>query len=127
MMRLLIGAALIGGAAYFGRRTSSGLSAPARGYLERALDDVGQFALVQFPRGELEPGSDPRVDDPDFQMQCATAAPYLEAGFRHLAEAIDIEERGAEAGRALFGQAWSAAAQPGRCPKMRAPAWLLEG
>lgn len=125
MIRLGIGLALVAGAAYLGRRTSSGLSAPARTFVERTLDDVGQFALVQFPREELEPGDDPRVTDPDFRMQCANAAPYLTASFAHLSEALDREEAGAAVARVLVSQAWSAAAQPGRCQKIAAPGWLL--
>lgn len=126
MIRLAIGIGLVGAAAYFGSRTRSGLSAPARSYLERALDDVGQFALTQFPREEIGPGSSPLFDDPDYQMQCDVLEPYLASAILHLAEASDMEEPGADVARVLVNQAWSAAAQPGRCPKLKLPSWALE-
>jgi hypothetical protein len=127
MNRLAIGIALVAGAAYFGRRTSSGLSGPERSFVERALDDIGQFSVNQFPREELDPDADPRIENPDFKMVCPVLTPYLKASFDHLGEAFDREESGASNVRILVNQAWSAAAQPGRCPTIAAPAWLLEG
>lgn len=126
MLRIAVGLGLVAGAAYFGRRTSSGLSAPPRSFLERGLDDIGQFALTQFPREEIRAGDSPLYRDPEHRMQCAKLEPYLAAATRHIGEALTEEEDGAEAAIVLLAQAWSAAAQPGLCQTLRMPRWLIE-
>ena len=125
MIRLAIGLGLLGGAVWLGRgrRRLSGLSAPERTYVERALDDVLGFTTHQFPLLELGIDDDPRVDER--KMACEAAAPYLVSANRHLFEALSRGEPGGEPLKVLVAQAATAAAQPGRCP-FRMPELLLE-
>ena len=124
MIRLGIGLALIGGAAYFGRRHSSGLSAPPRSYLERTLSDVGDFAVHQFKREEIVPGDDFLVEN--LQMECPTVSPYLTSAARHLEEALDQDEADTKQLHVLVNQAWAAAVQPMHCGTLTMPSWLLK-
>ncbi len=124
MIQVAVGVGLVAGAAYFGRVRESGLSAPARTYVERGLDDISQFALSQYPRVELGVEDDPRYRDARHRFQCAAVAPYLEAAQQHLGASFGEEGSGSAA--VLLSQAWSVAQQPKQCPNLKMPKWILD-
>ena len=125
MVRILLGVVLVGGAAYFGRRQSSGLSGPERTFVERVMDDSMGFTVNQFPLLELNQDDNPLVTDPGRQVQCLSIEPYLMSANKHLFEALSRGEAGSFEAKVLVAQMASAAAQPGRCP-FRMPDLLLE-
>lgn len=138
-MQGLVGLALLGIAAFIGRRPRRHQElGETPTFVRQIVGEINQFAIQQYPRatGEIIAIMDPEIDDPLvtsplLRMQCKTVKPILERAGELKDEAEDAHDQGAASAKVLVQQAWAAASQlnPDNtdedCPKLGIPNWVL--